>query len=231
MNESDPILVVERGPSPSLRYPLELEQVTIGRSAGNDLVLADPEISRRHVRVIKRADGFAVEDMGSTNGTFVNGQRISHLTLLQDGDTIDLGDTVRLRFVAPQPAVVAPVAVAPPPAIEPAERPTQAFKPTIAPAAYMPAQAAPVAPVVPPISATSPAQPVFSPPPTYAYAQPRRGRGLLIGCGLLVALLLVCAGTFLLLDNYQGGRLLYCGAARPAFEFILGPFGFAPICP
>jgi hypothetical protein len=54
---------------------------------------------------------------------------------------------------------------------------------------------------------------------------------LLIGCGLLAALLLVCAGTFLLLDNYQGGRLLYCGAARPIFEFVLGPFGFAPICP
>ena len=100
MNESEALLVVERGPVSSLRYSLQQEQVTIGRSAGNELVLADPEVSRRHVRVLRRADGYAVEDIGSTNGTFVNGQRISHLTLLQDGDTIDLGDTVRLRFVS-----------------------------------------------------------------------------------------------------------------------------------
>jgi len=236
MNETDPILVVERGPSPSLRYPLELEQVTVGRSAGNQLVLADPEISRRHLRVVKRADGYAVEDMGSTNGTFVNGQRISHLTLLQDGDTIDLGDTVRLRFVAPQPAIVAPAAPATPAAtVNLAERPTQAFRPTPAESASSPASAPPapppVAPAPRPAPAAPPPQPVYTPPPTYAYQQPRRGRGLLIGCGLLVALLLVCAGTFLLLDNYQDGRLLYCGAARPFFELVLGPFGFAPICP
>ena len=97
MNESEALLVVERGPVPSLRYALQQEQMTIGRSAGNELVLADPEVSRRHVRVLRRADGYAVEDIGSTNGTFVNGQRISHLTLLQDGDTIDLGDTVRFN--------------------------------------------------------------------------------------------------------------------------------------
>jgi len=108
MDETDALLVVERGPAPSLRFALAADQVTIGRSAGNELVLADPEVSRRHARVLRRADGYAVEDIGSTNGTFVNGQRISHLTLLQDGDTIDLGDTVRLRFVAP---VIAPTPI------------------------------------------------------------------------------------------------------------------------
>jgi hypothetical protein len=55
-------------------------------------------------------------------------------------------------------------------------------------------------------------------------------RGFWLGCGLFLALLLVCLGTFLLLDTFQDGRLLYCGALRPVFEFILGPFGFAPIC-
>ena len=57
---------------------------------------------------------------------------------------------------------------------------------------------------------------------------PRRGRGLLIGCGLLVALLLVCAGTFLILDAYDQGSLLYCGPAQSLFETILGPL---PVCP
>jgi hypothetical protein len=55
---------------------------------------------------------------------------------------------------------------------------------------------------------------------------------LLIGCGLLVALLLVCAGTFLILDAYDQGRLLYCGPAQSLFEAILGPLGlFTPACP
>jgi len=121
MDETDALLVVERGPAPSLRFALAADQVTIGRSAGNELVLADPEVSRRHARVLRRADGYAVEDIGSTNGTFVNGQRISHLTLLQDGDTIDLGDTVRLRFVAP---VIAPTPIPPAP-VDVSERPTE----------------------------------------------------------------------------------------------------------
>lgn len=67
-------------------------------------------------------------------------------------------------------------------------------------------------------------QPAAPPPPAYppSYPAPRRGRGLLIGCGLLIALLLVCAGTFLILDAYDQGRLLYCGPARPLIELIVG---------
>lgn len=232
MNESEALLVVERGPTPNQRFPLHTEQATLGRSAGNDLVLADPEVSRRHIRIIRRADGYAVEDIGSTNGTFVNGQRISHLTLLQDGDTIDLGDTVRLRFIAP----------AAQPAAAPAfDRPTElapAPNPWPDPVAPPPAAPAPVAPpppprpeaLMPPPAPAATALPAY-PPPAYADDSSRRGRGLLMGCGLVIALLLVCAGTFLILDTYDQGRLLYCGALRPLFQLVLGPFGFAPVCP
>lgn len=244
MNESEAVLVVERGPVPTTQIPLQTEQLTIGRSAGNDLVLADPEVSRRHVRIVRRADGFAVEDTGSTNGTFVNGQRISHLTLLQDGDTIDLGDTVRLRFVA---LFEAAEPVAQPAPVDVAERPTQAYSPAIhpvdipptaQPASPSPAQPAPPPPVQPrppapkqpsPLPAFS--APTYQPAPAYPADEPRRGRGLLVGCGLLVALLLVCAGTFLVLDAYDQGRLLYCGPLAAFFEVILGPFGFSPLCP
>ena len=232
MNETEALLVVERGPVSSLRYALQQDQVTIGRSAGNELVLADPEISRRHARVVRRADGYAVEDIGSTNGTFVNGQRISHLTLLQDGDTIDLGDTVSLRFVS---APVAPAAPPEPP-VAISERPTEmlapmpgapgvdARQPAYAPPA--PVMAVPPAAVAPPYS-PPPAAPAAYPPSLYN-EPPRRGRTLLIGCGLLVALLLVCTGTFLILDAYDQGSLLYCGPAQSLFETILGPL---PVCP
>lgn len=221
MNESEALLVIERGPVPTTRIPLQSEQLTIGRSAGNDLVLADPEVSRRHIRIVRRADGFAVEDTGSTNGTFVNGQRITHLTLLQDGDTIDLGDTVRLRYLsASEPAEGLGHAQ------DTAERPTQLYAPAAPPVQAKSIQPSPA--MVPP--APQPAS-AYTPAPSYATEEPRRGRGLIVGCGLLLALLLVCAGTFLILDAYDQGRLLYCGPLASFFEMILGPFGFAPLCP
>jgi hypothetical protein len=191
---------------------------------------------------VRRADGYAVEDIGSTNGTFVNGQRISHLTLLQDGDTIDLGDTVRLRFVSSPVVPAAP----PEPPVTISERPTEMLAPLPGapnydqplpvavprPAAPAPAYTppAPAMPAPPPAYSPPPAAPAAYPPPLYN-EPPRRGRALLIGCGLLVALLLVCAGTFLILDAYDQGRLLYCGPTQSLFETILGPLGFAPVCP
>ena len=238
MNETEALLVVERGPVSSLRFALQQDQVTIGRSAGNELVLADAEVSRRHARVLRRADGYAVEDIGSTNGTFVNGQRISHLTLLQDGDTIDLGDTVRLRFVSSPVAPLAPpepaIAIserptemlAPPPGYDAQPRPATPPRPAAAPAPVMTAPP----PVAAPPYSPPPAAPAAYPPPLYN-EPPRRGRALLIGCGLLVALLLVCAGTFLILDAYDQGRLLYCGPAQSLFETILGSLGLASPCP
>ncbi len=237
MNESEALLIVERGPVPTTQIPLQSDQMTVGRSAGNDIVLADPEVSRRHIRIIRRGDGFAIEDIGSTNGTFVNGQRISHLTLLQDGDAIDLGDTVRLRFMAlVQPADEPPVDLT--------NNPTQMVA---QPRQFDVEQVAPYDPVTPhdpPAIARPPYPPKYrpqTPPPAVDVAMappefivdepPSRGRGLMIGCGLLVALLLVCAGTFLILDAYEQGRLLYCGPLSPFFEVLFGPLGFAPVCP
>jgi pSer/pThr/pTyr-binding forkhead associated (FHA) protein len=227
-------LHLERGPQPDLRFILQKEQATIGRSAGNDLVLADPEVSRRHARLVRQAGYYAIEDMGSTNGTFVNGQRIGRLTALQDGDIIDLGDTIRLRYqtggdtgpLRPAPAVmtqpvqppVAPVAEplppvqpAPAPLAGPPPPPKQSYRP------YVPA-------------AESRPQPSAQAIPSYDYAPKRKRRGFWLGCGVIAAALLVCAGTFLLLDAYDNGRLLYCGSLRPLFELLLGPFGFAPLC-
>jgi hypothetical protein len=227
MNESEALLIVERGPLASTQFPLQGEQLSVGRGSGNDLVIPDPEISRRHLRIVRRADGFAVEDAGSTNGTFVNGQRISHLTLLQDGDTVDLGDTVRLRFMS-----LSPTAAGQPP-VGLAEKPTQVYQPVAPPVGRPAARPSPVAPQKPAYSPAPPREPAYPypPPPAYNTQQPRRGRGLLMGCGLLLALLLVCVGTFFVLDAYDQGRLLYCGPLFSFFELVLGPFGFAPICP
>ena len=69
------------------------ERVKIGRSETNDIVLAQPGVSRDHA-VLQRADGsYRIVDLRSTNGTFVNGERV-HTRLLQDGDEIWIGSTV-----------------------------------------------------------------------------------------------------------------------------------------
>ena len=116
----------------------------------------------------------------------------------------------------------------PPPPCGPAPPPSPAPPPP------PPPPPAPAAPAPPPVAAPPysppPAAPATYPPPLYN-EPPRRGRALLIGCGLLVALLLVCAGTFLILDAYDQGRLLYCGPAQSLFETILGSLGLASPCP
>src|SRR3954452_16771268 len=65
----------------------------IGRE-GCDVNLMDPEVSRRHAAIRDQAGSLAIEDLSSTNGTFVNGRRIDVITVLREGDTVRLGNTV-----------------------------------------------------------------------------------------------------------------------------------------
>lgn len=75
------------------RVPLGEYVVTIGRQNDCTIVLADPNVSRHHAEVRPIADGFAVVDLGSTNGTKVNGERIIEQRL-HDGDELVCGNTV-----------------------------------------------------------------------------------------------------------------------------------------
>lgn len=63
---------------------------TLGRAAGSHFVLEAPLVSRVHCRLTASADGLAVEDLGSTNGTFVNGTRVERASVA-DGDVLRLG--------------------------------------------------------------------------------------------------------------------------------------------
>lgn len=69
------------------------KELLIGRAAGLDLVLVEDMISRRHARIVVRDDEAVLEDLGSTNGTFVNGERIAAVRL-QEGDRILVGSTI-----------------------------------------------------------------------------------------------------------------------------------------
>ncbi len=85
-------LVVTSGEDAGTVYALAKEQMTLGRAASNDIVIPDPQASRRHAIITRRPDGFVVADLHSTNGTSINGHRIEE-GLLDEGDILTLGAT------------------------------------------------------------------------------------------------------------------------------------------
>jgi len=89
-------LVVRRSPSleEGDEFPLNSAPVTVGRGGQNDLVLAGDEFaSARHARIEMRGDGAWVQDLDSTNGTYVNGSRVAGAQRLGAGDVLRVGET------------------------------------------------------------------------------------------------------------------------------------------
>src|SRR5258707_15583210 len=70
-------LIVRRGPQPNQIYELNKDIITLGRDITNDIVINDPEVSRHHCRLTRGGGGDTMEDLGSTNGTFFNRQRLT----------------------------------------------------------------------------------------------------------------------------------------------------------
>jgi pSer/pThr/pTyr-binding forkhead associated (FHA) protein len=92
-------LEVETGPGvPSPGEWFDLGGVTVlGRSPESDIVILDPYVSARHAEIVLSGSGFFVRDLGSANGTYVNGRRLGRKRLLRRGDRLEVGDTV-FRF-------------------------------------------------------------------------------------------------------------------------------------
>lgn len=89
-------LTMRQGPRPDQTFELHKDVYTLGREAGNDIIINDPQISRHHARLTLQGGSYVLEDLGSTNGSFVNGRRITGATALSPGDMVGLGDTVVL---------------------------------------------------------------------------------------------------------------------------------------
>ncbi len=96
-------LSVRQGPRPNLVFELDQPGYVIGREAGNEIVIEDPQVSRRHAQLTRQGNSYLIEDIGSTNGTYVNGKRVTAPTLLANGDMIGLADTVIIAVQAPLP--------------------------------------------------------------------------------------------------------------------------------
>lgn len=108
MNTQFPhLLVAKEGPSAGETYPLEEDEILIGREQGSTLQIDSPGVSRKHARLAYQDDQYLIEDLGSSNGTFVNGERISKPWPLKNGDMIGIGRTVQLQYQAVLPPLSA----------------------------------------------------------------------------------------------------------------------------
>ena len=94
-----PTLIMQEGQGAGRSWPVEKERVIIGRSEDCDVVLAERQVSRHHAQIRRLDNQYVLEDLGSRNGTYVNGRQVIEPHILQDGDEIQIALCVRLGFV------------------------------------------------------------------------------------------------------------------------------------
>lgn len=194
-------LVMRGGPTVGKSFSLEKNEIFIGRDLSNDIVINDGEVSRRHTRLFLQGSNYVVEDLGSTNGTSVNGQRLMGPYILRPGEVVTLGEHVNLVFEAVQTdpdATVASVAARTPVPDQP--------MPQAMPQPYQPA------PMPPPPMQSQPdyAGQVPMPPPPEAYQAPKKKFPWVIV--VIVAILLiicVCVVALIIVDQTNSWCTLF----------------------
>ncbi|HEX4400915.1 MAG TPA: FHA domain-containing protein [Galbitalea sp.] len=93
------LLVVRRGPNVGARFLLDADLTTVGRHPEADIFLDDVTVSRRHAEFLRSGRSFEVKDLGSLNGTYLDGNRIDGTAQLLDGAEVQVGK-FRLTFYA-----------------------------------------------------------------------------------------------------------------------------------
>ena len=210
-------LVVRQGPNPGQVFELDRNEVSIGRDIANDIVINDAEVSRKHARLTLEADRYKIEDLNSTNGTYIDGQRLIGPHLLAIGEVIMFGDNVGVVFdgesvdldaTVPSPvelgstpvaAIAAPVESPPQPALIPAPQVSNIPKPQ------------PTIPELPPQEAQETgSRPINS--------------WLLAGCGCLLVIVLLVIAILVFIDQpWNSGGGLYCVSP---FDIVFKALGY-----
>ena len=91
-------LVMTQGPKRGVTILIDRPEMRIGREIDNEIVIDHPQVSRHHAQITQDGNDFFLEDTGSSNGTYVNRNRISERFHLNNGDCIGLGGVVLLTF-------------------------------------------------------------------------------------------------------------------------------------
>ena len=224
-------LVLQSGPEAGTEFVLEKPELYLGRDVNNDIMINDPEVSRRHARFIRQGENYIYEDLGSTNGSFVLNQRVTTPVLLTPGTTITIGERVVIYFavnaIDPSATVAAPrikSAPAPVPPAMPVTPPPQ----TPLPPAPPPMQAYP-----PPPPVYESPSPVYPPPPmpgtipppqsgSILPAKKKNSRGVVVLLIILAVILVFCVIPWIIVEVTNS----YCSLFPGIFNAIQ-----AGVCP
>ncbi|MEX2197129.1 MAG: FHA domain-containing protein [Thermoleophilaceae bacterium] len=161
------LIFVEQKPMQGKEHVPE-EGAVIGRE-GCEINLADPEVSRRHATIHVAGEQLSIEDLGSTNGTFVNGQQVQGTQTLSEGDEVRLGNTVWRVQPSSQATATADAPGAAPPQVTAARQ--------VPDAAPSPPPQAPPAPAPPVPAPPTAQQPEVPKPPAPQPPAPGAARG------------------------------------------------------
>jgi len=229
-------LVMRSGPNPGKVFPLSKSEIFIGRDINNEIVISDAEISRKHARLMLQGGGYVLEDLGSTNGCFVNGQRLMGPHQMRPGELMMLGENVGLSYEAvavdPNATVIGSALAGPTPFVQPREAPPPANQPYAPPATQVESFAEPSEfeqPVIPQVEA----------PYQASAPQSSAKKWILAGCGCLVVLLCLAVVVGIILIYYQQTNpsaqviesLICLGPLKPITNAILSALGTSYYCP
>lgn len=104
-NNDKPVLVVTEGPLRGQQWVMHGTQLVVGRGSHCDIVVPERRVSREHIRIWREGKMCYVEDLGSKNGTHINGMRLDGSTELREGDEIQIALSVKLKFVGAEATV------------------------------------------------------------------------------------------------------------------------------
>jgi predicted component of type VI protein secretion system len=196
-------LVMRGGPTVGKSFILEKSEIFIGRDLSNDIVINDGEVSRRHTRLFLQGSNYVVEDLGSTNGTSVNGQRLMGPYILRPGEVVTLGEHVNLVFEAAQVDPDATIASAAAPRPAPAQPMPQPYQP---------------APMPPPPPQPAYAGQVPMPPEMETFEEPKKKFPWVIVIIVAVLLLIcVCVAGLFVVDSTNS----WCSLFGPILNLFI----------
>lgn len=220
-------LVVRQGPNTGQTYELAKNDLSIGRDITNDIVINDAEVSRRHARLTLEGDRYKIEDLNSTNGTYIDGQRLIGPHVLATGEIIMFGDNVGVVFegelamtdeTAPSQAdlgatPVAAIPIPPENSNQPMEAPLP--RPSNAPRAQTNSLVRP-----------QPSMPVIAQEPMEEPAGKPVNSWLLAGCGCVLVIVVLAIAVWIFIDQpWNPGGGLYCVSP---FDIVFKALGYCP---
>lgn len=207
-------LVIQSGTGTGTEFPLEKNEYFLGRDLTSDLVINDPEISRRHLRLVLDGATYRIEDLGSTNGTFIHGQRLTAPALLKPGEVVTLGEKIVLKYEVistdPNATVVVQRGVS--------SNTQQGPAPVVTPSSVPPPAAPPSPVIAPPPARAAPqisAVPVYQQPnvqvPLQGSAPKKKSPALVIILILVGILVLFCVLPWIIIDITNSYCTLFPG--------------------